>query len=115
MPYTAILYLVLGTTCVTACAVQVADTYLSIALLSTEELVASMAKPHTAVTDEQLKVQCTALYYYAYINAPIAYFRMCTSSRVSHVQCETRAPLCLALCFVQSAVDCQLTGRAHRC
>jgi hypothetical protein len=61
--------------------VQVADTYLSIALLSTEELVASMAKPHTAVTDAQLKVQCTALYYYAH-------FRMCTSSRVSLLQCR---------------------------
>eukprot|EP00953_Heterococcus_sp_UTEX-ZZ885_P008690 5180-Heterococcus_DN1.PRE.1 len=34
---------------------MVADTYLSIALLSTEKLVASMAKPHTAVTDAQLK------------------------------------------------------------
>jgi hypothetical protein len=40
-------------------AAQVADTYLSIALLSTEELVASMAKPHTAVTDAQLKVKST--------------------------------------------------------
>jgi hypothetical protein len=62
--YTALLCLVLDPTCVAACAVQVADTYLSIALQSTEELVASMARPHTAVTDAQLKVWCTVLNYY---------------------------------------------------